>query len=416
MAPEQGGMMGVQQQGEAGPMIEAGTAGFRRITLAVAAAGFSTFALLYHVQPLLPLFAQEFGVSAAASALSLSLATGLLSVSLLLAGSLSDVWGRKPVMVASLMASALLTLASAGVSSWHAFLLMRALAGITLSGLPAVAMAYLGEEMHPRAIGLAMGLYISGTALGGMAGRLVTGVVADHVPWQVATLAIGMGGLLSGLALARWLPASRQFQPQPLRLGLLLRGLGAQFRDRGLRLLFLSAFLVMGSFVTVYNYIGFQLLGPPFDLSQTQVGLIFSAYLLGMGSSAWIGNLAGRLGRGLMLGGMVLLMLLGTVLTLLPWLPAVVAGIAALTFGFFGAHSVASSWVGRRAGAAKAQASSLYLYFYYMGSSLAGGFGGVLFGCWHWTGVVGLVLLLLLAALIVAGHLRRMERREAITL
>ncbi len=133
---------------EAAPYIEAGTSAFRRTSLSLFAAGFSTFALLYCVQPLMPEFSREFGVGAAASSLSLSLTTGLLAVSMLVASSLSEALGRKPVMVVSLLASAGLTLVAALAPGWHALLLVRALEGITFSGLPAVAMAYVGEEMH----------------------------------------------------------------------------------------------------------------------------------------------------------------------------------------------------------------------------------------------------------------------------
>ena len=128
--------------------IKTGTPAFRRVTLALTAAGFSTFAVLYCVQPLLPVFTAKFHVSPAESSLALSLSTGLLGIGLLIAGPLSDVWGRKPVMVGSLFASALLTLVAAVEPSWTALLLMRALAGLTLGGVPAVAKAYLSEEMH----------------------------------------------------------------------------------------------------------------------------------------------------------------------------------------------------------------------------------------------------------------------------
>ena len=105
----------------------------------------------------------------------------------------------------------------------------------------------------------------------------------------------------------------------------------------------------MGSFVTVYNYVGFRLLAPPFGLSQTVVASIFLVYLVGTVSSAAVGSLAGRIGRRRVLWAMILLMLAGLALTLADTLPLLVAGMAVFTFGFFGAHSVVSSWVGIRA-------------------------------------------------------------------
>jgi len=391
----------------------AGTPAFRRLNLALFAAGFSTFAILYCVQPLLPEFSREFQVSAAISSLSLSLSTGLLAVSMLVAGSLSEVWGRKPVMVASLLASALLTLLSAAAPNWTGLLLTRMLIGITLSGLPAVAMAYVSEEVDSKSIGLAMGLFIGGNAIGGMAGRIIGGALTDFGSWRLAVGLIGAIGLISAIAAWRSLPPSVHFQPRRADPRDLLRSLGAHLRDPGLRALFAEAFLLMGGFVTLYNYLGYRLTEPPYSLSQTAIGAIFSAYLIGTLSSAWIGELAGRLGRRRVLWAMIAIMLAGVALTLFQNLALILAGIVAVTFGFFGGHSIASSWVGNRAAGAKAQASALYLFCYYLGSSAIGTLGGVFWTHWGWAGVSGLVSLLLLAALILALRLMALPPRAS---
>ena len=170
--------------------LTAGTPTFRRARLALAVAGFSTFATLWCVQPLMPEFAAEFAVSPAQSALALSLPTGMLAFALLVAGAVSDSLGRKAVMVASLLGSGVLGVLGALAPDWHALLAVRALEGVALAGLPAVAMAYIGEEVEPRATGLMMGLYIGGTALGGMCGRMLTALVADVANWRVAMAAV----------------------------------------------------------------------------------------------------------------------------------------------------------------------------------------------------------------------------------
>ncbi len=390
--------------------IEHGTPAFLRTNCALFAAGFATFALLYCVQPLMPIFSSDFKVSAAGASLSLSLTTGLLSVSMLVAGVLSEAWGRKPVMAASLALSVVLAMISAFLPHWPTFLVARALMGVALSGLPAVAMAYVGEEMHPGSLGLAMGLYVGGTGLGGMAGRLLTGVITDAWDWRVAVMTMGVLGVVCVVLLRRFLPASRHFSARPLRFAPLFRTYATHLRDGVLPLLFAEGFLLMGGFVTVYNYVGYRLIAPPYSLSQTEIGLIFAVYLFGIVSSAWVGSLSGWLGRRNLLPVTLALMLAGSALTLASPLWVIVLGIAVLTVGFFGTHSVASAWVGARAQSGKAQASSLYLFAYYLGSSVVGSVGGVFWKLDKWPGVVGMTCALFVIAIAIALRLRRSSR------
>lgn len=384
--------------------IEHGTPAFLHTNLALFSVGFSTVSLLYCVQPLLPTFSADFAVSATEASLALSLATGLLSVSMLVAGVASELWGRKSIMVASLLLSAVLTVICAAVPHWPTLLMVRALTGVALGGLPAVAMAYLSEAMHPRSLGLAMGLYVGGTSLGGMAGRLLTGIISDIWGWRAAVLVMGLLGLVCALILWRSLP-SRSFIGREPRLGALLRAFGAHLKDPALPLLFTEGFLLMGGFVTVYNYVGYRLAAPPFSLSQTEIGGMFAVYVCGIFSAAWAGSLAGRFGRKTVLPIPIVLMLAGMVMTLSGQLWSIVTGVAMLTLGFFGAHSVASGWVGAQARTNKAQASSLYLFAYYLGSSVVGSLGGVFWKLDAWPGVIMMTGVLMLVSMAISLRL-----------
>ncbi len=395
----------VMPEAPAREWLRHGTPAFRRANLALFAAGVATFGLLYCVQPLMPEFSREYGVSAAASALSLSLTTAVLAGAMLFAGALSDAWGRKPVMALSLFSSAVLVLLTALAPGWHMLLVLRTLLGLTLSGLPAVAMTWLSEEVHVESIGLGMGLYISGNAIGGMAGRMLSGIGADWFGWRGGIAMVGLVGLVAALLFWRTLPPSRHFVRQPMRARALLGRFAGLFRDRALPWLFVEGFLLLGTFVTVYNYLGYRLLAPPYKLSQTVVGLIFAVYVVGMFSSPWMGHLAGRLGRRRVLWTTFVLVLAGLALTMAKPVWLILAGLVVLTFGFFGGHSIVSSWVGRRGGAARAQAASMYLFAYYMGSSIAGASGGLFYAAGGWNGVGLFVAVLSLLGLLVAWRL-----------
>ncbi|REG60608.1 YNFM family putative membrane transporter [Paraburkholderia sp. BL6669N2] len=393
------------------PYLERGTRAYLRASIALLFAGYATFSLLYCVQPLLPSFSTAFNVTPAQSSLSLSFTTAALALAVFVAGFVSEGWSRHKLMTLSLTVSALLTIGVSIAPQWHQLLVLRTLEGLALGGVPAVAMAYLAEEVHPDGLGLAMGLYVGGTAIGGMAGRVITGVVADLFSWRVAIGTIGVLGILSMLAFRALLPPSRHFVPR--------RGLGfthhrtallRQFTRPGLPLLFLLGFVLMGSFVTLYNYIGYRLLAPPYQLNQTEIGAIFVVYLTGVVASPWSGRMADTFGRARVLIASLLLMLLGLALTLLHPLAAIAAGIACVTFGFFAGHSVASGWVGRLAKDAKGQAAALYLLAYYIGSSLVGSYGGHVWAGFGWNGVAGLVGVLLVTGLVAARGLRGREQ------
>ncbi len=248
--------------------IKRGTPQFMRVTLALFSAGLATFALLYCVQPILPVLSHEFGVSPASSSISLSISTGMLAIGLLFTGPLSDAIGRKQVMVTALMLASVCTLLSTMMTSWHGILIMRALIGLSLSGVAAVGMTYLSEEIHPSFVAFSMGLYISGNSIGGMSGRLLSGVFTDFFNWRIALAVIGCFALASALMFWKILPESRHFRPTSLRPKTLFINFRLHWRDQGLPRLFLTGFLLMGSFVTLFNYIGYRLMLSPWHLSR----------------------------------------------------------------------------------------------------------------------------------------------------
>lgn len=386
-------------------LISAGTAAYRRLALALVIAGLATFALLYSVQSLLPVFARDFHVSAAEASLVVSLATGAMALTLLIASVVSDRIGRRQMMIGSLFAASLLTLASAALPGWRALLITRFLTGIALSGIPAIAMAYVAEEVDASSIGGAMGLYIAGAAIGGMVGRITASVVADWIGWRVALGCIGVV-CLTGAFVFRWAaPSSRSFVPRTHDWTSLLASIRSLRTDAALPWLYTEAFLLMGSFITLYNYVGFHLLAPPYSLSQSAVGAIFLFYIVGSFISTWFGHLAGRLGRRRVFWIPILTFLVGIALTAAAPLPLIILGIGVATAGYFGAHSVASSWVSRRGHAAPAQAAAFYLFFLYVGSSILGSAGGVAWSRAGWPGVAAFVICLLVVALGVAFRL-----------
>jgi MFS transporter, YNFM family, putative membrane transport protein len=380
--------------------IEPAGKSFRKTILALFLGSFVTFADLYSTQPVIPVFAKQFGVSPAMASLTLSFATGTLALCLLLVSFFSENIDRKKIMGTALTLSALLSICVSFIQDdLYILIAIRAIQGAVLAGFPAIAMAYINEEFHPKSLGYVMGIYVSGSSIGGLAGRLIVGVLTDHFSWNIAIGSLGALSLIISLAFWWMLPPSQHAVRVRVSLSRIKTSLINNLRNNRLVLLFGMAFLLMGSFVTVYNFVGIPLMGPPYHLSQTLIGFIFIIYLVGTFSSTWMGKLADQYGRSVVLLIGIAIMLMGALLTLLDPLLLKIMGLALFTFGFFGAHSIASSWVGSLADKSeKAQASALYLLFYYAGSSIVGASGGLFLMKFGWGGVISAVSILILLA------------------
>ncbi|PZQ45609.1 MAG: MFS transporter [Rhodovulum sulfidophilum] len=368
-----------------------GSAEYRRANAAMFLAGFASFSLIYCVQPLLHTFTESFGVSPAQSALALSLTTGLLAVAIVLASAASQALGRRGLMFASMGLASLLNLAAALAPGWGTLLAARALEGLVLGGVPAVAMTWLAEEIDPKDLGRTMGLYIAGTAFGAMAGRVGIGMLTEFLSWRIALGALGTACLFSALSFFALLPRSRNFERRPgFDLHFHLAAWGGHLRNDALLRLYATGFLLSGIFVAPFNYTTFRLAQAPFGFGPTAVSLLFLVFGFGMIASPVAGGLMDRLGRRPVLLGGFLISLAGLGLTLLGSLAAIVAGVALMTIGFFVGHSAASGAVGRLATTARGHATSLYLFFYYMGASVVGFGGGFAWQAGGWGAVVAL--------------------------
>ncbi|AMM18847.1 MFS transporter [Frondihabitans sp. PAMC 28766] len=376
-----------------------GSKPYRRILLALFFAGIATFAQLYSVQGVLPLVSRDLHVAPAQAALSVSAATIGLAAGVLPWSWAADRFGRLTVMRVSLVAACVAGVIVPFLPGLTSILILRVVEGFALGGVPAIAVTYLHEEVTRAWAAVAAGTYVSGTTLGGLLGRIVAAPIGEAAGWRVGVLVVVLVSAAATVVFALLVPVPRGFVRRDVPAGDVLRTAGRQLRTPGLVVLFAQGLLLMGGFVAVYNYLSFRLEAKPFDLTPSESALLFFAYLAGTVSSRVAGGLVVRAGRHVVLVTSIGVMVGGVLLTLAPSLWAIVPGLVILTAGFFGAHSVASGWVGARAEPEhRAQAASLYNLFYYAGSSVVGWSAGFAFAGAAWPGVVTLVVVLAAAA------------------
>jgi len=394
-----------------------GSSSYRRLIAGLFFAGVATFAQLYSLQAVLPEVSADLGVPPATAALTVSAATLGIAIAVVPWSMVADRIGRIPAMAIGIIGATVFGLAAPFSGGIEMLLALRLAEGLALGAVPAVALAYLSEEVHIRHVAAAAGSYTAGTTVGGLSGRLIAGPLGEAFDWR---LGAGLVTVLCAIAAAGFLwlvPPARRFIPGRHRAdagpGMPAR-LARALRAPQLLALYGQGFLLMGAFVAVYNYLGFHLIGPPFLLPVWLVTLLFLAYLAGTVSSPWAGSLASRFGRRRVLLTAIGVFGVGVALMLVPQPIVILAGLVIFTGGFFGAHAIASSWAPVLADAdSRAQAPALYYFAYYAGSSLFGWTLGIVFGTVGWNWFLLTVLAMAALAAVIAMTVLRPAARDA---
>ncbi|MEL7833275.1 MFS transporter [Fodinibius sp. Rm-B-1B1-1] len=379
-----------------------------RIQWGIILTGLSVFAQLYFFQPLLPALGRVFSISPAMSSLAISGGTAGMATGLFVFAFWADRWPRKQLMTACMFGTALLTMISAGAPNFAVLVVLNFVKGMVISGISAVALAYLAEEIDGNVLGFIISIYMSGNILGGMSGRVSAGFLNGWLGWRYATLVIGIIGAVFAVVFLWVLPKSQYFQSQKIQMGYKFRQMALFLRQPMLLAMFVVAALLMGVFVSTYNYLNFRLEAPPFSLPHYLIALVYVMYTVGIWGSIAAGRWSDLYESTTVLKTLILAISAGLLMLLSTHLWIFVVGLGVVTFGFFGAHTIASRIVSELVDSGKSTATSLYWLFYYVGSSIIGTGSGIFLSAWGWAGfIIGLLLLGLIGLLILVIVSRR---------
>ncbi|WP_343525760.1 MFS transporter [Klebsiella michiganensis] len=386
-----------------------------RIILALALSGLAELASLFFIQPLLPVLAVEYDVPVSQVSIILSAETALLAIGLLFTGTLSDHYGRKKLIIVSLLLGGLLTMLCPLVESWAMLVALRAVIGLALSGIAAAATAYISEEVAPVVAGVVTGYFVFGNSMGGMSGRIVASQLIDHISINTIFYGFAISLILVALLVYFFLPASQNFKPtQNLNVLRVVKGAASHFKNKKLALAFVISFIIFGVFTSLYNYLAFFLKGEPFHISPANAGLLSFSFALSFFTAPQAGRLSAKYGSMRVLRALFVMMALGMLLTLTSNVVTFIIGAVIFTGCFFGCHSIGLSWVSKNATHARGQAVALYLFFYYMGGSVIGFVNGFVFHSMGWQGMTGFIIALLAVGAVVATYLSSSETKAMV--
>jgi predicted MFS family arabinose efflux permease len=361
---------------------------------AVALAGFCAFINLYAPQAILPLLSREFGASAAQVSTIITVSTLAVAITAPFTGAVADVLGRKRVIVTAMIALVVPTVMVALSQSLSSMIFWRAIQGLVLPPIFAVVVAYIGDEWPPAGVTKTAGIYSSASSLGGFAGRMITGLLADLVSWRAGFGALAAMALIGAVCVAWLLPKERKFVRSE-GLGHSLRQMLGHFRNGQLLATYAVGFGVLFNFITTFTYVSFHLALPPYSLSATALGALFVVYLAGSALAPWTGWAVGRFGRRRFMIRVISVWAVGIALTLLSPLPVIILGLAiSAACGLF-CQAISTGYVAITAKVGRSSAVGLYVTSFYLGGSFGAAAGGLAWTFGQWPACVGLVIAML---------------------
>ena len=359
-------------------------------TFPIVLAGFTAFLDLYATQPLLPLLMRVFKATHFAVSLTVTASTVAVALAAPVVGRLADLVGRKRVIVGSAFMLTAATGLAATSTSLGQFVGWRFVQGLATPGIFAITIAYVHDEWPKSYVGRATAAYVSGTVIGGFCGRVLVGLVAADVNWQTAFVALAGVNLAAAVALMLWLPReSRKAAPQTASHS---RSILRLLKNRQLIATNAVGFCVLFTQVAMFSYVTFHLSAAPYFLSTAQLGWLFVVYLVGAGVMPFAGHWIDARGHRAGLGSGMALGATGALLTLTPWLPSIIAGLALVGTGVFIAQAAASSYIGAVTQEDRGLAVGLYSTCYYAGGSVGGALPALFWVAGGWTACVLLVM------------------------
>ena len=361
--------------------------------LAIAINGFCTFLNLYSPQALLPELSREFGATAAQISTIMTASTLAVALTAPVTGAIADVFGRKRLITAALFAVSIPTVMLVFAPDVQSIAAWRFVQGLFLPPIFAVTIAYIGDEWPPSEVAGVAGVYVTGSSIGGFAGRMVPGALADLMGWRYAFLIFAAMTLMAAVAILFMLPRETKFVRSE---GFAASGAQMLRHLRNPRLIatYAVGFGTLFNFIATFTYVSFHLAAPPYNFSSTLLGALFVTYLGGTVVAPWTGRLIARFGRRKFVLGVIAVWIGGALLLLAPQVAVIVAGLfVCATCGML-CQTVSTGYITMIAKDGRSSAVGLYVTCFYVGGSVGAFLPGLTWAAAGWPGAVAMLIVM----------------------
>ena len=350
-----------------------------------------SFSTLYIPQPMLPLLAESFGVSAGEAGLLMTVAMLPLAIAPSVYGYFLQAIPAKLMLTVALALLALDQVCFYFADEFWHLIVLRLLQGLLLPAIFTALMTYCASMVPAQLVRRAMGFYIGVTILGGFSGRLMGGIFASSFDWRSAFVVMGLMQLLPLLLLTRVESDAdinfARLDPKSISRVLL---------NRNFRFMFLSLASVFFVFSGILNIVPFHLQNIDATATPFIISLLYLGYLVGAPVSFFSDSISQLLNderKGLWLG--LLIHGFGLLMLLFVAFKGLIVTMFFLAAGFFLIHALLSGLTNHLAQEHKGVVNGLYVSIYYFSGALGSWLPGYLFEGLGWNGMIIVFMLIL---------------------
>lgn len=364
---------------------------------------FFAFCTLYLPQPILPLLAATFDVSAADASLLISATMLLLGITPIAFSQVFQSIPTRTLLRNTTILLAISNLLFVFAEQFWQLLLLRVLQGLLLPAMFTSLMTYCSVIAPTGKVRQYIAYYIATTIFGGFCGRVFSGAIATWYDWHYSF------GLLFVVLLLSWallrqldcdvVPARARPDPAALRKIL---------RQPVFRYALLTIFTTFFTFSALLNALPFRLVEISPAISEFLISTVYIGYLIGIIVALASEKILRALGgHATTLAGAFAVYFVALLLFLVPEPLWMFICIFCASLCFFLLHALLSGFVNHIAEGNSGVINSLYVSFYYIGGSLGAWLPAFVYRGFGWGWFTALLCTVLLLAYLFSGRMRR---------
>lgn len=256
--------------------------------------------------PAIPKMVGEFHTTPSMTQMGLSMAMIGLGIGSVLWGSLSDHYGRKPMLIISMIIFVIATAVSLFSRTIIFFIICRLFQGIGAGGGMVLSYSIPADRYEGRQLAKVMALVGAINGVAPAASPLIGGFMTDSVGWRgifVVLLAIGIGMLIWSFKRPESLPVSQRITGKGISQ--YLKAYGALFRDGRFMIYVLLKAVGIG---LLYAYISSAtfIFQEHYGFSSMKFGLIFGANAIAIAVGSTLVMKLKNLKQGLIVGTIIM--------------------------------------------------------------------------------------------------------------